>query len=482
MKEKQELFLIKLFIVIDVVIALGCFMLSYHFQDTAHYLYRGIFKGDIQYTIINTSIKNYLWVPIVGIPLLITVLYFNGIYEPYKRITTTRLLFDEFLAAFAVSILVSWIIFTFKIEHVNRFFLFLFLFTSTSLIFLEKSLLLCFPGFVRKKGLNRRHILIVGSSKRATNCIRTIKSQGETREVEVIGIIDDDRVGDTIEGIKVLGSLSDIKHIARKHVIDQVIYVIPRSWLIRIEESVLFCEMLGIKVAIAVDFFDMLIARGNFTNISGIPIIEFSTTPGGHLQLFVKRCLDILVSLSLLTVGFPLFVTIALLVKYTSPGSILFKQKRMGINGRIFDFYKFRSMVVNAETKLKELKEFNEMGGPVFKIKEDPRITKVGKYLRKLSLDELPQLWNVLLGEMSLVGPRPPIPDEVDLYDHWHRRRLSVKPGLTCLWQVSGRNEITKFEDWMILDLEYIDSWSLMLDLKILLKTIPVLLLCKGSS
>jgi lipopolysaccharide/colanic/teichoic acid biosynthesis glycosyltransferase len=170
----------------------------------------------------------------------------------------------------------------------------------------------------------------------------------------------------------------------------------------------------------------------------------------------------------------------ALLIKFTSPGPVFFFQERVGLNGRRFKMIKFRSMYADAEQRLAEVQQHNEMDGPVFKMKNDPRITSVGRWFRRLSIDELPQLWNVLVGEMSLVGPRPPLPNEVERYERWQRRRLSMKPGVTCLWQVGGRNEID-FQTWMKLDMEYIDNWSLFLDFKILLKTISVVLTAKGA-
>ena len=177
----------------------------------------------------------------------------------------------------------------------------------------------------------------------------------------------------------------------------------------------------------------------------------------------------------------PVFIITAIIIKATSKGPVFFNQERSGLNGRRFILYKFRTMVVDAETRLKDLLSSNEMNGPVFKMTQDPRITKIGKILRRFSIDELPQLWNVFKGDMSIVGPRPPIPEEVKNYDYWHRRKLSMRPGITCLWQVGGRSKITDFSEWMRLDLKYIDNWSLWLDCKILLKTIPTVLFGIGA-
>jgi exopolysaccharide biosynthesis polyprenyl glycosylphosphotransferase len=217
------------------------------------------------------------------------------------------------------------------------------------------------------------------------------------------------------------------------------------------------------------------------TEFDGFPLLSFSTTPTNEFLMFVRRILDVVLASIMLVIAGPLFMLpAAILIKLTSPGPVLFKQKRCGLNGRQFVMYKFRSMVNNAEQLRVELEGLNEMDGPVFKSSSDPRITTVGKIIRRRSIDELPQLFNVLRGDMSLVGPRPPLPAEVARYERWQRRRLSMKPGITCLWQISGRNEVS-FEDWMKLDLTYIDNWSLLLDLKILLKTVPVVLLGRGA-
>jgi exopolysaccharide biosynthesis polyprenyl glycosylphosphotransferase len=213
----------------------------------------------------------------------------------------------------------------------------------------------------------------------------------------------------------------------------------------------------------------------------GFPLLSFSTTPTNEALMFVRRILDVILASFILVVFGPLvMLPAAILIRLTSSGPILFKQTRCGLNGRQFVMHKFRSMVNNAEQLRVELEGLNEMDGPVFKSSRDPRITTVGKIIRRFSIDELPQIFNVLRGDMSLVGPRPPLPAEVARYERWQRRRLSMKPGMTCLWQISGRNEVS-FDDWMKLDLTYIDNWSLMLDLKILLKTVPVVLLGRGA-
>jgi lipopolysaccharide/colanic/teichoic acid biosynthesis glycosyltransferase len=191
--------------------------------------------------------------------------------------------------------------------------------------------------------------------------------------------------------------------------------------------------------------------------------------------------MDVALSAVMLLIALPVLVTVAIAIRLGEGGAVLFRQRRCGLNGRVFTLYKFRTMIEGAEERLEEVAHLNEMNGPVFKSSRDPRITWLGRWLRRFSLDELPQLWNVLKGDMSLVGPRPPIPEEVARYERWQRRRLAMKPGLTCLWQIRGRNEID-FEEWMKLDLEYIDNWSPWLDLKILARTLPVVLTGRGAS
>ena len=260
-----------------------------------------------------------------------------------------------------------------------------------------------------------------------------------------------------------------------------MIFAIHRRELDRLEDLFLSLQEQGIRTRFAMDLFPHTQARVELEELDGVPLLSFATTPTSQLQLMSKRVLDIAVAALLLFIGLPIAGLIALMIKLVYGGNVLFRQTRCGLNGRFFTLYKFRTMVEDAEERRRELLHLNEMKGPVFKLRSDPRVTPLGRLLRRFSLDELPQLWNVLRGDMSLVGPRPPIPEEVAQYQRWQRRRLAMKPGLTCLWQVSGRNNLD-FERWMQLDLEYIDSWSPMLDLKILLKTIPAVLSGKGAS
>ena len=213
----------------------------------------------------------------------------------------------------------------------------------------------------------------------------------------------------------------------------------------------------------------------------GIPMISYQMTPSSFTALVFKRLCDLVISgLGLVFIS-PVYLLIVIAIKLSSKGPVHFEQERVGLNGRTFKLYKFRTMVKDAESKLKDLLAHNEMQGPAFKMENDPRITGIGRFLRKFSLDELPQLWNVFCGDMSLVGPRPPLVREVKQYDDWHQRRLSMRPGITCLWQVSGRNKIINFDEWARLDLKYIDEWTLSLDFKIMMRTLPAVLSASGA-
>jgi exopolysaccharide biosynthesis polyprenyl glycosylphosphotransferase len=238
----------------------------------------------------------------------------------------------------------------------------------------------------------------------------------------------------------------------------------------------------GINARIVSNVFPHVIAKIRVEELETVPLLTFSTVPSNTVTLAFKRLFDIMIALLLIVLSAPFMLLAMLLIKTTSPGPVLFRQKRSGLQGRVFTLYKFRSMYIDAETKREKFEQYNEMEGPVFKMKDDPRITPVGHFLRKSSIDELPQLWNVLKGDMSIVGPRPPIPEEVAKYRRWQRRRLSMRPGLTCIWQISGRNKINDFNEWVRLDLLYIDTWSFVLDIKIFLKTIPVVLFRKGAA
>jgi exopolysaccharide biosynthesis polyprenyl glycosylphosphotransferase len=276
--------------------------------------------------------------------------------------------------------------------------------------------------------------------------------------------------------------LPELIEMLHEYAINGVILCARRAYFDEVENTIKACELEGVEVWLLADFFTTQISHTSLDELLGRPLLVFSSVPQISWQSILKQILDFFGALIMLILTAPLFAMIAIWIKRTSPGPVFFKQQRSGLNGAPFTLYKFRTMGTNAEQFKQELEAMNEMSGPVFKVTNDPRVTRPGKFLRRYSLDELPQLWNVLRGEMSLVGPRPLPVDEVRRFnDFAHRRRLSVKPGLTCLWQISGRNQICDFKEWVRLDLEYIDNWSIWLDLKILLKTVPVVLVGTGA-
>ncbi len=265
--------------------------------------------------------------------------------------------------------------------------------------------------------------------------------------------------------------------------VDIVVFSLDENIIPQVREALLACEAEGVEAWVSADFIQTLFTHVQFDQFAGQPLLIYRTTPAISWELVMKRLIDTSGAAILLLLTAPIMLAVAVAIRFDSKGPVIFSQNRSGLHGRAFRMYKFRSMVTNAEQARSELESMNEMAGPVFKVKNDPRVTPLGRWLRKTSFDELPQLWNVMRGEMSLVGPRPlPLYETANFGDVSQRRRMSVRPGLTCLWQISGRNQITDFKDWVRLDLEYIDRWSLWLDLEILARTVPVVLFGWGAS
>jgi exopolysaccharide biosynthesis polyprenyl glycosylphosphotransferase len=416
------------------------------------------------------------------LPLWLIALASQGAYKDFRTKTFFKTLVNILVAGGLTALALGTPIFLFKMTLTSRLFIGVMWGLTIVFLLVERQFLNLLLDYIHKLGYNQVNLLIVGTGRRAREFIQVVRSHADWG-LRIVGLIDDDHdmFGKEIEGYRVLGRIQDIPFIIHRKVIDRVIFVVPRLWLNRIDEAILACEREGIPTSISMDLYNLRIATVRQSDFGGSPLLDFETFTAKEWQLFVKRAFDILFSLFLLILLSPLMLLIAIAIKISSTGPILFKQQRCGFNGRMFTLYKFRSMFVDAEIKRRELDKMNEMDGPVFKIKRDPRITPLGRILRRLSLDELPQLFNVLKGDMSFVGPRPPLAVEVELYKLWQRRRLSLKPGLTCIWQVSGRNKIG-FEKWMELDMTYIDNWSLWLDFKILVKTVFVVLFGYGAS
>ncbi len=333
---------------------------------------------------------------------------------------------------------------------------------------------------LRRRGRNFRNVLVIGTGPRARSVCESIEAHPEWG-LRIVGFVDEsDEPLDPMIPRDLAHKLSDMPMLIRDHVIDEVIAACPRSMLASIGPVVAACSATGVPLTVLTDLFGDYLPPPRVDRFDSHAALSFAPVHHNVFELGIKRAIDIAGSAFLLLLSAPILAISALGIALTSRGPIFFMQMRCGLNGRPFRMIKLRTMVPDAEDRRAELESHNEMSGPVFKMRRDPRVTPVGRVLRRFSIDELPQLWNVLVGDMSLIGPRPAIPSEVVQYEVSERRRLSMRPGLSCLWQVRGRNRLG-FEEWVKLDLEYIDSWSLLLDLRILLLTIPAVLQGSGE-
>ncbi len=334
---------------------------------------------------------------------------------------------------------------------------------------------------LRRRGIAIDRVLIVGAGEVGRTIMRNVVAQPELG-YQVVGFVDDDpaKQSTDIGRFRALGGTEDLLRAIEEEAVDEVIVTLPWTSHRKIVNIMSHCEHRGVRAKIVPDLFQMKLNRVDVDEINGIPLIGVKEVSIRGWNLAVKRVLDVALSLLSLIILSPLLLIIAIIIRRDSPGPVLFRQTRVGRNGKLFTFYKFRSMHWDAEKIRPQLADLNEATGPLFKIRDDPRLTRMGRFLRRTSLDEWPQLYNVLRGDMSLVGPRPAIPSEVEQYRDWHRKRLEVSPGVTGLWQVSGRSELT-FDEMVMLDLFYAENWSLWLDLKILAKTIPTVILGTGA-
>jgi exopolysaccharide biosynthesis polyprenyl glycosylphosphotransferase len=337
----------------------------------------------------------------------------------------------------------------------------------------------------RGRGIVR--VVIVGASDSARRLMQALADQ-QGRGYRLVGFVDDAPDRDEwliatqhrVVRASRLGSFHDLGQVVRRFGVDEVIIALPMASHEQIMRLVATCRERSVRFKLAPDLFEMTFDQVQIDEINGVPLLGLKASAISGLDALVKRAVDIALSMAVLVVGAPLLALIALAIKLDSPGPIFFRQARVGKDGRTFVCFKFRTMCIDAEERLKELLSRNEADGPLFKMRDDPRRTRVGRLLRKTSLDELAQVFNILRGEMSWVGPRPPTPAEVARYEEWHRQRLLVTPGLTGLWQVSGRSDLT-FDEMVLLDLYYAEHWSPWLDLKIMLRTVPAVLFARGA-
>ena len=411
----------------------------------------------------------YQWLLLVVVPLTPPLLELQGFYRRPLLASRRQTLAQILRGSAWMSLAIIVAMFLLK-QEVARGVVSLFLpMIVVTMVVKEEAIRLWTHARLGDRGARRRVILLGGD--------RDLERLGEALKLNAIG---DVQVVARLDPTR--ARTEELALLLHEHAANAVL-VAPRHILFgQIEKIVQVCELEGVEVWMHADFFQTRLSQTSVDELAGHPVLVFRTGPEQTWQSLAKGVIDFFGSIALLLAASPLFLFAAIAVKVSSPGPILFRQRRAGLNGHPFMMLKFRTMVTNAEQLKQELAALNEMSGPVFKVTNDPRVTRVGRFLRKWSIDELPQLWNVFRGEMSLVGPRPLPVDEVARFDDFaHRRRLSVKPGLTCLWQVSGRNNVSDFKEWVRLDLEYIDNWSLWLDIRILLRTIPAVFSGAGA-
>jgi len=447
--QRKRIFAVNLWFV-DLILTTASFYLAYRLRQLV----------DLQgYTVLR--LPEYLWLLAIILPVWAVMLPLFRVYSDLTAspvdqvIRLTKGVFFAWLTLLAAQFFVSE-------DAFDRHRL-IAVFTLVINYFLLVAYRIVLIKLKKHGALDVRHVAVVGSCDAARDFARKIEEH-RVWGLHLVGIFDQ----------------KDVKGLLERGGLDELIVVTDNEPLSEFTDTFLLCEELGVTARVVLNFFPHSFARTELEQFGEFPLLSFSTTPTNEALFFVRRIMDLVI---VCIFGIPILLVIgisSIAIRLTSPGPVFFKQERCGLNGRLFTMYKLRSMVNNSEQALFELETLNEMDGPVFKSSRDPRRTKVGKFLRKFSIDEFPQFYNVLRGDMSLVGPRPPLPQEVARYERWQRRRLSMKPGITCLWQISGRNEIS-FQEWMKLDLTYIDNWSLLLDLKILLKTLPVVILGRGA-
>lgn len=488
----------------DNAVILIAFFVAYYFRAEIMVAGNSVFHGLSEPLSVLGPLKDYVIVLFLGLALYNVVLSNLGAYRSMRLLSFVGLVRTSIAASAVVFLCESGLLFMLKLD-LSRSFIGMFCFMSGVLLLVERYITLMLLRYLRRIGKNYRNVLIVGTGEQARKLYLEIVGQPELG-IRVRGFVslcatakDRQIISNASMNVsgnggmvrncsyvydlpaRIIASPSSFESALKQHTIDEVLFADISTDFCAVRDMAQIAVEEGVSVSLAADLFSLEIFKSDISYFGSLHLIHYQPSPAHGTALLIKRLIDICASAVGLVCLSPLLVVTSIAIRMESKGPVFFRQKRVGLNGRIFTLIKFRSMVDNAEELLAGLKAYNEMTGPVFKMKDDPRITRVGKFIRRYSIDELPQLINVLFGDMSLVGPRPPLPDEVTAYLRKQRRRLSMRPGLTCTWQVSGRNEILDFEKWAALDLEYIDNWSLVNDIVLLVKTIPVVLRGTGA-
>jgi len=469
LKQQARLFT-KISILLDAATLVTAFCLAYNLLQYRYHKLQDIYQ--------------YSWALLIILPTWLLLLSYSGIYGSMR----TRKLGEIFSQLFKVhavgGMIISSMIFLFDPHGFSRLLVGTFIVLSLFLMATVKATVKQVLHYFRRKGYNTRNVLIVGNGEKARYFAQLVKAHTDWGLV-IAGFIPfcAESEDEPASGCIKLGTIDTLNDICKQKTVDEVVFSLPPEQMPLIDDHIAALQEMGITVRMVIDLYDIPTARKEITLFHDeLPMLTFYGKAFDAEQLFLKRCLDIVGSIVGLFIAGLLFPFIAVAIKLESKGSLFFTQDRVGENGRIFKCWKLRSMFIDAEERKKDLMSRNEMHGAMFKIKDDPRVTKVGKFIRKASIDELPQFWNVLKGEMSLVGTRPPTPEEVATYENWHRKRICIKPGITGLWQVSGRNQIEDFDEVVRLDIRYIEEWSLWLDIKLLAKTVWVVVARRGAS
>jgi len=467
MLKQKEQFVDNIFAAISVVLSVICLFIAYYVRQ--HRLVLPISSGN-EYNILIA----------VLIPTWFLLLRYSG-FSRLDRVRSYAVIFFELCIVIATGLALLFLfIFSLKLDDISRIVVFVFGIVNLTVLYFFKIAVLSALKRFRRKGFNTKNIMIIADENSDEIIDKIIHNTFWGYIIKVI-ITDSEKIIDQyINSYPVLPSNTNIDKFLEIETIDEVIYCRQEFSHREIKRLIYSCQEIGVTFCLQSQLHSMIAAKSYMSYFGEIPFFTFSKTPTNYFALKTKTIFDFFFALFVILITSPILIVIALIIKLTSKGPIVFKQKRVGLRGRHFNAFKFRTMVQNAEELKEKLLQQNEQQGPVFKIKNDPRVTKIGRFLRKTSLDEFPQFFNVLFGDMSIVGPRPPIPKEVEQYERWQLRRLSMKPGITCIWQVSGRNNIP-FDEWMKLDLQYIDSWSLKLDFILILKTVRVMLTGDGQ-
>jgi exopolysaccharide biosynthesis polyprenyl glycosylphosphotransferase len=466
MLKEREPVLEKLNVVFQVILTILCF-------DGAKWLTHKYFAP------VQSDLTQYKIILFIIVPLWLLILNQSNLGR-IGRLKMYSVLFVEYLTAIIIGNVLLYVAIVFlDLNLVSRLVLGIFAILNLIVLYSYKFILSATMKYLRREGLNSRFILIIADEDSSYFIDRLV----ETKDwgYRIWAIMTDDEVIKSKYGkeFHIIPCVSDLSEVIDNKAIDEVFYCKSSLEQNEIQRYIYSCAEVGVVFRMQSLLLNYIKMQSTLSFLNQMPFLTFRNTPDNYLALKFKSILDYVISIMVIVLLSPFMLVIAFLIKLDG-GPVFFQQKRTGLNGRHFMCYKFRTMIVNAESLQQSLMTQNEQEGPVFKIKHDPRVTKIGHFLRKTSLDELPQFINVLKGEMAVVGPRPPIPSEVKQYQRWQNRRLSMKPGITCIWQVSGRNNIP-FEQWMKMDMQYIDTWSLKLDLIILLKTVRVVFTGDGQ-